>query len=74
MSSQLRIVEPEALKLTAEERAQFADRLIASLFEDNQIEDAWAAEGERRIEEIESGRSRLLPASEAIARARSAIK
>lgn len=74
MSSQLRIVEAEALKLTAEERAQLADRLIASLFEDNQIEDAWAAEVERRIEEIESGRSRLLPAAEAIARARSAIK
>ena len=74
MSSQLRIVEAEALKLTAEERAQLADRLIASLFEDNQIEDAWAAEVERRIEEIESGRSRLLPAAETIARARSAIK
>ena len=74
MSSQLRIVEAEARKLTAEERAQLADRLIASLFEANQIEDAWAAEGERRIEEIESGRSRLFPASEAIARARSAIK
>lgn len=74
MSSQLKVIEAEALKLSTEERAQLADRLIASLFEDSEIEDAWAAEVERRIEEIENGRSKLIPAAEAIARARSAIK
>ena len=74
MSSQLESVEAEAMKLTAEERAQLADRLIASLFEDAQIEDAWEVEVERRIAEIEAGRSKLIPASEAIARARAALK
>jgi putative addiction module component (TIGR02574 family) len=74
MSSQLEAVEAQALKLTAEERAQLADRLIASPFEDREIEEAWAVEVERRIEEIESGRSKLIPAAEAIARARAAIK
>jgi putative addiction module component (TIGR02574 family) len=74
MSSQLEAVEAQALKLTAEERAQLADRLIASLFEDREIEEAWAVEVERRIEEIESDRSKLIPAAEAIARARAAIK
>lgn len=74
MSSQLEAVEAQALKLTAEERVQLADRLIASLFEDKEIEEAWAVEVERRIEEIESGRSQLIPAAEAIARARAAIK
>jgi putative addiction module component (TIGR02574 family) len=74
MSSQLEAVEAQALKLTAEERAQLADRLIASLFEDKEIEEAWAVEVERRIEEIENGRSKLIPAAEAIARARAAIK
>jgi len=74
MSSQLEVIEAQALKLTAEERAQLADRLIASLFEDNEVEEAWAAEIERRIEEIESGRDQLVPAAEAIARARAAIK
>ena len=69
MSSQFEIVEAQALKLTAEERVQLADRLIASLFEDHEVEEAWAAEVERRIEEIESGRVRLVPAAEAIARA-----
>jgi len=69
MSSQLESVEAEAMKLTAEERAQLPDRLIARLFEDAEIEDAWEAGVERRIAEIEAGRSTLIPASEAIARA-----
>jgi putative addiction module component (TIGR02574 family) len=74
MSNQLEIVETQALKLTAEERAQLADRLITSLFEDHDIEHAWAAEVGRRIEEIENGRTKLIPAAESIARARAAIK
>lgn len=74
MATQLEIVEAQALKLTAEERAQLADRLISSLFEDHEIEAAWAEEVERRIEEIESGRAKLMPAAEAITRARAAIK
>ena len=74
MSSQLEIVEAQALKLTAEERVRLADRLIASLFEDHEVDEAWAAEVERRIEEIESGRVQLAPAAEVIARARAAIK
>lgn len=74
MSNQLEAVEAQALKLTAEERARLADRLIASLFEGGEVEEAWAAEVERRIAEIESGRTRLIPAAESIARARAAIK
>jgi putative addiction module component (TIGR02574 family) len=74
MPSELETIEAQALKLSPEERAQLADRLIASLFEDKEIEDAWAAEVERRIEEVEAGRSKLVPADEAIARARAAIK
>jgi putative addiction module component (TIGR02574 family) len=74
MSSQLEAVQAQALQLTPEERAQLADRLLASLFEDSEVEDAWAAEVERRIEEIESGRSKLIPAADAIERARAALK
>lgn len=74
MSNHLESVEAQALRLTAEERAQLADRLLASLFEDQDVEDAWAIEVERRIEEIEAGRSILIPAADAIARARAAIK
>lgn len=74
MSTQLEVLEAQALALAPEERAQLADRLINSLFDDQDIEEAWAVEVERRIKDIESGRTRLVPASEAIARARAAIK
>ena len=73
MSDQLDIVEVQALKLPPEERAQLADRLVDSLFKDQNIEDAWSAEVERRIEEVESGRAKLIPAADSIARARAAI-
>ena len=74
MSSQLESVAAQALKLSTEERARLADRLITSIFEDHEIESAWAGEVERRIEDIESGRVTLIPAAESIARARAAIK
>jgi len=73
MSSQLEDVEAQALRLNPEERARLADRLIASLTGGDEVEEAWAAEVERRVQEIESGRARLVPAAEAIARARAAI-
>ena len=73
-TNQFEIVEAQALPLSPEERAQLADRLITSLFEDHEIEDTWAAEVERRIEEIESDRAKLIPAADSIARARAAIK
>lgn len=73
MSSQLEMLEAQALKLSPEERAQLADRLIASLFQGNEIDDAWAVEVERRVKEIEGGRAQLIPAADAIARARGVV-
>jgi putative addiction module component (TIGR02574 family) len=74
MANRLESLAAEALTLTPEDRVQLADRLIASVFPNKDVEDAWADEVERRIHDIESGRAPLTPASEAIARARSAIK
>ena len=74
VSSQLDDVQAQALALSPEERVQLADRLIASVFDDHDIEEAWAAEVERRVAEMESGRTKLIPASEVIDRARAAIK
>ncbi len=62
------------MKLTVEERARLADRLIASLSENAEIEEAWAVEVEQRIAEIEAGRAPVFPAADAIARARDALK
>lgn len=74
MANRLETVTAEALALSPEDRVQLADRLIASVFPDKEVEDAWADEVERRVREIESGRAALTPAEEAIARARSAIE
>ena len=74
MQMQIEILEAEALKLTAAERARLAERLIASLDEDAEIEEAWAIEVERRIAEIESGSVQLISAAEALSQAHAALK
>ena len=74
MACQIDIIEAQALKLTAEERSQLADRLITSILDDHEVESAWAVEVERRIEDIDSGRVKLIPAAESIAKARAAIR
>ena len=74
MGIQLEVLEAEALKLTLGERAAFAQLLLASLDEDAEIEEAWAAEVERRIADVESGRVQVLPVSAALAQVRAALK
>ncbi|HYU68531.1 MAG TPA: addiction module protein [Burkholderiales bacterium] len=74
LQTQLEILEAEALKLTPGERAALAQRLLASLDEDAEIEEAWAVEVERRIAEVESGAVQVIPIAEALARVRAALK
>jgi putative addiction module component (TIGR02574 family) len=64
----LEALEAEALRLSPAERARLVERLIASLDTDAEIEEAWAAEVERRNMEIESGAVSLIPGPEALAR------
>jgi len=74
MQTQFELLEAETLKLTPAERARLAEHLIASLDEDTEIEEAWAAEVEKRIADVESGSVQLIPVAEAIAQARAALK
>ena len=74
METELEKLEAEALKLTPGERAALAQRLLASLEEDAEIEEAWAVEIERRIAEVESGAVQVIPIEEALARVRAALK
>ena len=74
MDTLLERLEAEALKLTPSERAALAQRLIASLDEDAEIEEAWAAEIERRIADAESGAVQGIPIAEALASVRAALK
>ena len=73
MSASLASLEAEALTLSPEDRALLADHLLASLAEERDVDDAWAAEVQRRIAEIEAGRMPLVPVEQAIARARQAL-
>jgi putative addiction module component (TIGR02574 family) len=74
MENKLEELETEALKLTPGERAAFAQVLLASLDEDAEIEDAWAAEVERRISDVENGVERVIPIADALAQVRAALK
>jgi hypothetical protein len=50
------VLENEALKLTAPQRALLADRLMQTLGSpDVRIVQAWAAEGERRLAAFQNG-------------------
>jgi putative addiction module component (TIGR02574 family) len=66
--------EQQALALPAEERAILTQHLIASLDQDAEIEEAWAAEVERRVAEVESGAVQVIPIAEALAQVRSSLR
>ena len=64
-------IEQELLKLPLAERARLAERLIASLDEDAEIEAAWIAEVRRRDEEMVSGAVAGIPLEDALSTVRS---
>jgi putative addiction module component (TIGR02574 family) len=74
MGTRLEMLEAEALQLTPSERAAFAQYLLASLDEDAGIEEAWAAEVERRIADVEGGTVQVVPIAEALAQVRASLK
>ena len=59
-------LEAAALQLTPADRARLIDKLIATLEPDPEVEEAWAAEVERRQAEIENGTVSLLPGRETL--------
>jgi len=61
-------LEAAALRLPPGERARLIERLITSLDVDPEVEEAWAAEVERRQAEIDSGTASLLPGPESLAK------
>lgn len=74
MSTRVELLEAEALQLTVAERARSVERLITSLDADPEIEDAWAAEVERRHAQIESGTVAPLPGPETLAKLRAEFR
>jgi len=76
MDARFEEIVASALKLPARERVRLAQDLIASLDKDvdPDAEALWLAEAERRLEELRSGKVRGVPADEAFARARNALR
>ena len=76
MSSSARDVESQLLSLPANERARLAAELIASLEPDvdPDAEQAWLAEGERRLAQLKTGDVNGVPADEVFERAESKLK
>jgi putative addiction module component (TIGR02574 family) len=72
VSTRFATLKAEALKLPPEARALLADHLLASLSPQGEVEQARAAEVERRLAEVEAGHVDLGPLDQAIERARRA--
>lgn len=69
-------IEQSALKLDEKDRAKLAKRLLISLEEsiDEDIEQAWIDEINRRKAQIESGEVESIPREEVLEKARNLLK
>jgi len=74
MSSTLESLTAEALKLSAEERAELAERLITSVEPPAPLHPAWEAEIARRIADLDAGRTQSIPGEQVFAELRATIE
>jgi putative addiction module component (TIGR02574 family) len=74
MAQSVAEIENDTLRLSDEERARLAVRLLRSLEEEaespEQVEKLWLAEAERRFQELREGVVQGIPAGEVFARLR----
>ncbi len=75
-SVQLKQLRDEALGLPAEDRAQLAHDLLASLDgpADSDADSAWATEIERRVAELDAGTVTTVDADEVLRQARGRLR
>jgi len=74
MAATVEQIEAEALSLPIEDRARLAEHLIASLDADAEIEKTWSKEIERRVQALDSGSVKSIPAAEVFAEIRNRLK
>jgi len=67
MAQTIESVEAAAMQLSPEERLLLAERLVASVPPDPEVEAAWDAEIARRIEQYQRGELEPLPGPETLA-------
>jgi hypothetical protein len=68
LNSSLEDIEAAALQLAQADRAHLAERLLASLDEDDEILAAWVEEAERRGDAFDRGEMGAVDFDESIAR------
>ena len=79
MSLTVHELEAEARHLTSAERADLAQRLFASLEDEEpagseaEVEQAWLDEADRRYERYRAGGTQAVPAADALARVRARL-
>jgi putative addiction module component (TIGR02574 family) len=69
MRSQVSEVLEKALTLSTKERGQLIDRPIESLDEgpvEDGVEEAWGQEIKRRVDEIRSGKAKMIPGEQVL--------
>jgi len=75
MTTQAKELTRQALELKPEERIELAETLLTSVdgFTSPEIEAAWMEEIARRMEEVEKGQAKLIPADEVHRKARAMV-
>jgi putative addiction module component len=75
MTTKLKALEAQAMKLDSKSRARLARRLIRSLDDSqgSEIERAWAQEADRRVVELREGVVASRPAADVLRRVRREI-
>lgn len=76
MSSIVDEITEKARSLPAEDRARLAEDLLSTLQEDvaPEVEAAWDVEIRRRLDELDGGKAKLIPAAEVFAEVRRMLK
>ncbi len=79
MSARAKKLREEALELPTKARAKLAHDLLLSLEDEPfdspaEVEEEWAAEIERRVQDVNEGRVNLVPAAEALRDVRANLK
>lgn len=67
-------VAAEAMRLSAEQRADLADKLWVSVDTPEAVATAWDAEVERRIAQIDSGEVETIPFEDVMAELRAKLR
>lgn len=71
--TQIESIEAAVLQLPHTDRVHLAERLLASLDEEDEILAEWVAEAERRLDALERGEVQGIPIEEALAQLRAGL-